>query len=73
MSDSSSKAHLLDLKVPLGGLMTLYGLVLAIYGLLTGSETYAKSLGVNINLIWGILMLVLGGGFLLFHFVRDRS
>ncbi|PIU44914.1 MAG: hypothetical protein COS95_06475 [Ignavibacteriales bacterium CG07_land_8_20_14_0_80_59_12] len=73
MSESTNKAHLLDLKVPLGGLITLYGLVLAVYGLLTGPHTYVKSLGLNINLLWGILMLVLGGAFLLFHFVRGRS
>jgi membrane-bound ClpP family serine protease len=73
MSESTNKAHLLDLKMPLGGLITLYGLVLAVYGLLTGSETYAKSLGLNINLLWGVLMLVLGGAFLLFHFIRGRS
>jgi hypothetical protein len=50
-----------DLRLPIGVLFTIYGLILAGYGLATqGSEIYKKSLGKNINLEWGIVLLVFG-------------
>ncbi|MEI7929530.1 MAG: hypothetical protein WCH40_13350 [Verrucomicrobiales bacterium] len=55
-----------DLRLPIGILFTLFGLILTGYGLATkGSEIYAKSLGKNINIEWGIVLLVFGG-FMLF-------
>jgi hypothetical protein len=52
----------LDLRVPIGGLFSVLGVMLAGYGLLTAGDTamYAKSAGLNINLIWGVVMLVTG-------------
>ncbi len=51
----------LDIRIPLGSMFTLLGLILAAFGLGTGgSEIYQKSLGININLIWGAVMLVFG-------------
>jgi len=68
------QAHVLDLKLPIGWLLSAYGLLLGIYGLVTKKEMYAISLGLNLNLVWGILMLVVGGGFLLAVFLkRDKS
>jgi len=68
------QAHVLDLKLPIGWLLSAYGLLLGIYGLVTKKEMYAKSLGFNLNLVWGILMLVIGGGFLLTAFLkRDKA
>lgn len=55
-----------DLRLPIGILFTLFGLILTGYGLATkGSEIYAKSLGKNINIEWGIVLLVFGGLMLL--------
>jgi len=65
-----SKGHVLDLKLPIGWLLSVYGLGLGVYGLVTGKDVYAKSLGVNVNLIWGILMLAVGAGFLLTAFLK---
>jgi hypothetical protein len=52
----------LDLRLPIGGLFTALGVMLAGFGLVTGGNTamYAKSAGMNINLIWGVVMLVTG-------------
>ncbi|MBE0711253.1 MAG: EamA/RhaT family transporter, partial [Candidatus Aminicenantes bacterium] len=47
-----------------------YGLLLGIYGLVTKKEMYAISLGFNLNLAWGVLMLAIGGGFLLAAFLK---
>jgi hypothetical protein len=64
------KGHLLDLKLPIGWLLSAYGLLLGIYGLVTNKEMYQKSLGFNLNLVWGALMLVIGAGFLLAAFLK---
>jgi len=52
----------LDLRYPLGGLFIALGLILTGYGLATRGnlEIYARSTSVNINLWWGIIMLVFG-------------
>jgi len=68
------QGHVLDLKLPIGWLLSAYGLLLGIYGLVTKKEMYAISLGFNLNLVWGILMLAIGGGFLLTAFLkRDKA
>lgn len=57
----------LDLRLPIGGLFVTLGVMLAGYGLATGGNVamYEKSAGININLIWGIVMLITGVIFLL--------
>ena len=56
----------LDLRLPIGGLFVVLGVMLAGYGLVTSGNTemYVKSGGMNINLIWGIVMLITGVVFL---------
>ena len=57
----------LDLRLPIGGLFVTLGIMLAVYGLATGGNAamYEKSGGLNINLIWGVVMLLTGVVFLL--------
>jgi hypothetical protein len=57
----------LDLRLPIGGLFTVLGIMLIGYGFATAGNTamYEKSLGININIWWGVVMLVTGGIFLL--------
>jgi uncharacterized membrane protein len=47
-------------------MFSIVGLLLAVYGLVTGGEieVYKCSLGININLIWGCVLLVFGAGML---------
>ena len=50
-----------DLRFPIGILFTAYGAILTVFGAISnGSEIYKKSHGDNINLQWGILLLVFG-------------
>jgi hypothetical protein len=51
-----------DLRFPIGILFSLYGALLVVFGLVTDSDTglYARSLGKNVNLIWGAVLLVFG-------------
>jgi hypothetical protein len=67
------QGHVLDLKLPIGWLLSAYGVLLTVYGLLTKKEMYAISLGLNLNLAWGILMIVIGGGFLLTAFLKKKK
>lgn len=62
-----SAAGSLDLRLPIGGLFVILGALLMGYGLVTASNTeqYARSGGLNINLWWGLVMLVTGALFLL--------
>ncbi len=52
----------LDIRWPIGLMFTLIGAMLVLYGLFTGSNTemYKHSLGLNVNLFWGALLLVFG-------------
>lgn len=50
-----------DLRTPIGILFTAYGAILTAFGAFTnGSAIYKKSLGDNVNLHWGIILLVFG-------------
>jgi len=49
----------LDIRWPIGLMFTLIGALLAINGAVVKSD-HAISLGININLIWGIVLLVFG-------------
>ena len=53
----------LDIRWPIGLMFSLIGVILVLYGLVTGSnaEMYQHSLGINVNLYWGLLLLVFGG------------
>lgn len=52
----------LDIRLPIGLMFTVVGLLLVIYGLATGGdvELYRRSQGININLWWGLVLLVFG-------------
>lgn len=60
----------LDIRLPIGMMFSLIGAVMVIYGLITASnkELYQRSLDININLWWGLVLLVFG--ILMFVFAR---
>ncbi len=49
----------LDIRLPIGLLFSIFGILLLAYGLVRPAETQ-KSLGLNVNLEWGAAMLVFG-------------
>jgi hypothetical protein len=57
----------IDLRLPIGLMFALFGILLSGYGAFTrGAEMYARhSLGININLWWGLAMLAFGAAMLL--------
>ncbi len=56
-----------DLRFPIGIMFSFYGLLLSGYGLFTNGDQalYERSLNININLGWGLVMLAFGVAMLL--------
>ncbi|HEV8266529.1 MAG TPA: hypothetical protein VGQ06_16410 [Gemmatimonadales bacterium] len=50
----------LDIRLPIGMLFGLVGLLMAGYGALSDRAIYERSLGYNVNLIWGLVLLAFG-------------
>jgi hypothetical protein len=50
----------LDIRLPIGLMFTLLGGLLVLFGLIADKSTLQNSLGINVNLWWGIVMLVFG-------------
>ncbi len=57
----------LDIKIPIGLMFSILGLILTIFGIVTNGngEMYEQSLGHNINLWSGVFMMAFGGFMLL--------
>jgi hypothetical protein len=49
-----------DIRIPIGSMFAIFGVILTGYGLVSDSEMYQRSLGLNVNLIWGLTMLIFG-------------
>lgn len=50
----------LDLRLPMGLMFTIFGAMLTVYGLVADRAIYARSLGINVNLWWGLVLLAFG-------------
>jgi hypothetical protein len=62
----------LDIRMPIGTLFITFGVLLALFGLESNPSLHMKSLGVNINLDWGFVLLVIGALFLWLAIRRRR-
>jgi hypothetical protein len=47
----------LDIRLPIGLMFSILGLLLTGFGLFGDKTIYQKALGININLWWGLVML----------------
>ena len=70
-----STAARFDIRIPIGALFTLMGVILAIYGVATRTdvELYGRSEDIIINLWWGLIMIVFGAGMLYFGLRANRT
>lgn len=51
----------LDIRLPLGLIFLVIGGIMTVYGFVTrGSAIYERSLDVNLNLVWGVIMFLFG-------------
>ncbi len=56
----------LDIRIPMGLMFGILGVILTIFGLVSDRAIYQKhSLGININLWWGLVLMVFAGIMLL--------
>ena len=63
----------LDIRLPLGLLFLVTGGMMAVYGLFTRSNAiYEKSLGIDINLVWGLVLSLFGLTMLLLAYLDRR-
>ncbi|MCI3226166.1 hypothetical protein [Streptomyces sp. NP-1717] len=63
-SKSATAARLFDIRLIIGGLFTLYGVIVTVAGVFVSDADMEKAEGVNINLWTGLAMLALGLFFL---------
>jgi hypothetical protein len=66
----SSAASLFDIRRIIGGLFTLYGVLVLGAGLFDGSDATKKASGIDINIWTGLGMLLLGLGMLAWKALR---
>jgi hypothetical protein len=65
---------MVDIRIPIGFMFSIIGLLLSVFGLFTTrSEMYERSLGINVNLIMGTLMLIFGLIMLYFAFRKKKA
>ena len=50
----------LDLRLPIGLMFSLFGVLLTLFGLLSDRGIYDRSLGINVNLWWGLVLIAFG-------------
>ncbi|MEO8200299.1 MAG: hypothetical protein ABI679_07255 [Gemmatimonadota bacterium] len=50
----------LDLRLPIGLMFSIFGALLTVFGMVADKAIYARSLGINVNLWWGLVLLVFG-------------
>jgi hypothetical protein len=61
---ATGMASLFDLRMVIGGLLALYGVILTVMGLFASDQAKAKAAGININLWAGVVILAGGAIFL---------
>ena len=50
----------LDIRLPIGLMFTIIGVALTGFGLVSDRAIYERSLGINVNLWWGLVLVVFG-------------
>jgi len=66
---------MVDIRIPIGLMFSIVGALVTIFGIFTSSDAamYEKSLGINVNLIMGLIMLVFGVVMLFFAFRKVKQ
>jgi protein-S-isoprenylcysteine O-methyltransferase Ste14 len=60
MEKNMSDGMKLDVRLPIGGMFALIGAIITVYGLFSDPAIYERSLGINVNLWWGLVMFAFG-------------
>ena len=62
----------LDIRLPIGLLFSIVGALLALFGAITKSGIGGHTLGMNVNLWWGMVLLVFGAAMLAVSYFSRR-
>ena len=64
---------MVDIRIPIGLMFTILGILISVFGFVTMSnaEMYQKSLGFNVNILMGVLMLVFG--LIMLYFAKRKK
>jgi hypothetical protein len=64
---------MVDIRIPIGLMFSIFGVLITVYGFATisNSDMYIKSLGINVNIIMGLLMLVFG--LIMLYFAKRKK
>jgi len=60
----------LDLRLPIGLMFSLFGVLLTLFGLFSDRGIYDRSLGINVNLWWGLVLV--GFGLVMLRFATRK-
>ena len=66
-------AKLFDLRSFIGSLFVIFGILVTIPGIGASQATINKAAGINLGLWVGIIMLVIGGGFLIWVLLKPPA
>ena len=61
----------LDIRVPIGLMFGVLGAMLGVFGVISDKAIYERSLGINVNIWWGLALLVFGTA--MFYFGRRAN
>jgi cytochrome c biogenesis protein CcdA len=66
---------MVDIRIPIGLMFSIMGVLISGFGIFTTSNTemYQRSLGINVNIIMGIIMLAFGLIMLYFSFRKKKK
>jgi hypothetical protein len=67
----SGESHKMSIALTIGATIAAIGLILLLYGLF-GQADYSRSDGININLWWGLVMVVFGTGMAVVGYISWR-
>ena len=64
---------MVDIRIPIGLMFSILGVLISVFGFVTMSDTemYQKSLGINVNIIMGVVMFVFG--LVMLYFARRKK
>ncbi len=50
----------IDIRLPIGLVFAVIGILMIAFGAASSSAIYQRSLGINVNLYWGLVLLAFG-------------
>ena len=63
----------LDIRIPIGLMFSIIGAILTVFGFVSNPDMYHKhSLGINVNLGWGCVLLAFGLFMLMMAYVAHH-